>query len=440
MHMKILITDDDRNLRKVLMHELAEQGLEVHEAENGLKTMKLLKKDEYDVLLLDLNMPDIGGMDVLKELKDEEITTEVVILTAHATVASAVNAMKMGAYDYLTKPFEIEELLAVIEKAYEHKRLLNENLILKSQIKRQSATKKIVTQSPIMIELLETVEKFATADLPVLIYGESGVGKELFAYALHEASRRSNGPFVPINCGAIPETMLETELFGHEKGAFTGAHAKKLGLMEIANNGTLFLDEIGELNAQLQGKILRVIETKSFFKVGGTKEVTVDVRFVSATNKDIKTEVERGDFRSDLYYRLSALSLQIPPLRERKEDIPLLVEHIIQNNTSLKQKKLNKNALKVLSRYPWPGNVRELQNVIFRTLFLAKQPVIEPADLPPDIFMDKKVQGKRLVDVEREHILRVLHEAGGQKRKAAEILGVDPKTLYRKLTSYGIKG
>ena len=437
--MRILITDDDKNLRKVLMHELAEHGLEVHEAENGLKTMKMLKKDEYDVLLLDLNMPDISGMEVLKELKDQEITTEVVILTGHATVASAVNAMKMGAYDYLTKPFEVEELLAVIDKAHEYKRLVNENLILKSQIKRQTAMKKIITQSPIMFELLDTLKKFATTDLPVLIYGESGVGKELFAYALHEASGRSGGPFVPINCGAIPETMLETELFGHEKGAFTGAHTKKLGLMEIANSGTLFLDEIGELNAQLQGKILRVIETKSFFKVGGTKEVTVDVRFVSATNKDIKREVEKGDFRSELYYRLTALALHIPPLRERREDIPLLVEHIIEGNTSLKHKRFSAEAMKVLSRYPWPGNVRELQNVIFRTLFLAKQAVIGPPDLPPDILIDKKIRGKRLADIEREHILKVLHEAGGKKKKAAEILGVDPKTLYRKLSSYGIR-
>lgn len=436
---KILIADDDKNLRRVLMNELSDEGFDVAGAENGVKTIDMLEKNEYDILLLDLNMPGLGGMDILKRINELETPTEVIVLTAHATVSTAVNAMKMGAYDYLTKPFQVEELITVIEKAYEKKKLLYENIRLRSQIKRQSGTKKIITNSPVIFEVLETAKKFAESDFPVLIYGESGVGKELISKYIHEVSKRAEGPFIAINCGAIPETMLESELFGHEKGAFTGAYTKKLGLLEIANQGTLFLDEIGELNSQLQGKLLRVIETGSFFRVGGTKEIRVYVRFVSATNKDIKDEVEAGKFRPDLYYRVSTLSLRIPPLRERKEDIPLLVDYIIRNNTAFKNKKLSKKSLEVLSEYSWPGNIRELQNVIYRTLFLSRNDIIEPSDLPSDLLVSHKTFSNRLEDVEKEHILKIFREVNGQKRKAAEILGVDPKTLYRKLTSYGIK-
>jgi transcriptional regulator with PAS, ATPase and Fis domain len=287
-----------------------------------------------------------------------------------------------------------------------------------------------------MLEILVHVKTVAVSDFPVLIYGASGVGKELVARAIHDASRRAEGPFIPINCGAIPENMLESELFGHEKGSFTGAYARKLGLMEIAHRGTLFLDEISEMNLSLQGKLLRVIETGTFFRVGGTKEIVVDVKILSATNKDIKSELEKGGFRSDLYYRISTLTLNIPPLRERKEDIPLLVERTIQTNPDFKNKKFSKEALKVLFEYPWPGNVRELQNVVHRTLLLSKNDVIEPRDLPTDLIARPGISGRRLEDVEREHILKVLKEVDGQKGKAAEILGVDSKTLYRKLLSY----
>jgi transcriptional regulator with PAS, ATPase and Fis domain len=289
-----------------------------------------------------------------------------------------------------------------------------------------------------MLELLESLKKLAESEFPVLISGESGVGKELIAKAIHDASQRAEGPFVPINCGAIPENMLESELFGYEKGAFTGAFARKLGLLEIANHGTLFLDEICELTLPLQGKLLRVIETGKFFRLGGVKEASVDVKFVSATNKDIKSVVEKGDFRADLYYRISTLTLSIPPLRERKEDIPLLVEHTIQINPGFKNRSFSKEALEILLEYPWPGNVRELQNVVHRTLLLSRNTVIGHYELPTDLMGNPPVSGKRLEDVEREHILKVLKEAGGHKGRAAEILGVDPKTLYRKLLSYGV--
>ncbi|MDH5201951.1 MAG: sigma-54 dependent transcriptional regulator [Nitrospirota bacterium] len=436
--MKILVAEDDKNLRKVLRNELSDAGLNVDETDNGIDAIEILKKDEYHVVLLDLKMPGLSGMDVLKEIKALDVPIEVVVLTAHASVSSAVEAMKLGAYDYLTKPFKIEELKVIIEKAYEKKKLVSENLLLKTQIKRQAETYKIITKSPLMFEILENVKKVAISDFPVLICGESGVGKELIAKAIHDASHRGNGPFIPINCGAIPENMLESELFGHEKGAFTGAHEKKLGLLEIANQGTFFFDEISELSPQLQGKLLRAIETGSFFRVGGVKEIKVDTRFLSATNRDIKNEVEKENFRPDLYFRISTITLFIPPLRERKEDIPLLVEHTIKNNPAFKNKRFSNEALRILSEYEWPGNVRELQNVVHRVLLLSKDETIHSHGLPSDLIEDKMISGKRLKDIEREYILKVLREAGGQKMKAAEILGIDPKTIYRKLSSYGI--
>jgi DNA-binding NtrC family response regulator len=326
-----------------------------------------------------------------------------------------------------------------MEKAFEKKSLLKENLLLRTQLKRQSAPQGILTQNPLMFEILETVKKVAGSDMPVLVFGESGVGKELVARAVHDSSPRADKPFIPLNCGAIPETMLESELFGHEKGAFTGAFEKKLGILEIADNGTLFLDEVGELPFALQVKLLRVIETGRFFRVGGVKEVSVDVKFISASNKDLKAAAEDGKFRSDLYYRISALTLHIPPLRERREDIPLLVEHYRKRHPAFKHKRFSKNALDALDRYAWPGNIRELQNLIHRALLLASGPVIEENDLPADLSGGKKAPGRRLADLEREHILSVLKEVKGQRKRAADVLGIDPKTLYRKLLDYGVQ-
>ncbi len=436
--MKILITDDDNSLRKVLGIELSEEGFEVQEAENGRGAIDMLRKDEFDLLLLDLNLPDLSGLEVLRKIKSLGLSAEVIILTAHASVPTAIEAMKLGAYDYLTKPFKIEELIAVMEKADEKRKLLHENFLLKSQINRQSGTRSIYTRSPRLLEILENVKRVAPSDFPILVSGESGVGKELIARAIHGAGDRSRGPFIPINCGALPENMLESELFGHEKGSFTGAYTKKLGLLEVADGGTLFLDEIGEMTPPLQGKLLRVIETEKFFRVGGTREIAVNVRFLSATNRDIKSEVEKSNFRADLYYRISTITLLIPPLRERREDIPLLIEHFLKDHPAGKNKSLSKPALKVLSEYSWPGNVRELQNVIYRTLLLSKKEMIEPDDLPLDLVTDRNGTSKRLEDVEKMHILQILKEVRGQKGRAAEILGLDPKTLYRKLLSYGV--
>jgi DNA-binding NtrC family response regulator len=404
-----------------------------------LKAIELLEKDDYDVMVLDLNLPGMNGMEVLQKVRLLELSTEVIVLTAHASVPAAIEAMKLGAYDFLTKPFEIEVLKVVVQKAGEKKNLLSENIHLKTQLRRQSETGGFITQDPRMIEILESVKKVALADFPVLIFGESGVGKELVAKAIHNCRKQNGCPFIPINCGAIAENMMESELFGHEKGAFTGAFDKKPGLLEIAHTGSLFLDEIGELTLPLQTKLLRVIETGSFFRVGGTKEVKVNVRFISATNKDLKQEVEKSRFRSDLYFRISTVVIQIPPLRERKEDIPLLLEYTLKRTPGFKSKKFTPEAVRVLSEYSWPGNVRELQNVIHRTLLLTKEDVVEPADLPGDLMGERKTHALRLEDVEKDHILEVLRKVGGQRRKAAEILDVDPKTLYRKLLEYGVK-
>lgn len=436
---KVLVADDDNKLRKVLSQELSEENFVVHEADNGPNTIKLFEENEYDVILLDLNMPGIGGIEVLKTIKRHEIPTEVIIFTGHSCVPTAVEAMKLGACDYLTKPFRIEKLKTIIQKAYEKKRLLTENLLLKTQIRRESEKYRIIAKSPLIMELLENVKKIALSDFPVLVCGESGVGKELIARRLHEESSVSDGPFIPINCGAIPENMLESELFGHEKGAFTGAHARKFGLLEIADHGTLFLDEIGELSLPLQVKLLRVIETGTFFRVGGTGEIHVTVRFVSATNKDLKEEGEKGNFRQDLYYRINALALHIPPLRERNEDVLALIDHFTKGNPAFKKKRFSKAALKVLSGYPWPGNVRELQNVVHRTLLLSNNNIIEPSDLPIDIRINHKPYSKRLEDIEKKHILRVLEEVEGRRGKASEILDIDPKTLYRKLIKFGVQ-
>lgn len=439
----ILIADDDVNIRRSLfelfMNMLSEKKINIAEADNGTTAIAMLDKNDYDVLLIDLDMPGLNGMDVLRQLKAHDIQTETIILTGHAAVSTAVEAIKIGAYDYLTKPFNADELITVVEKAHEKSILLRENILLRTQIKKQSETRKIITANPLMFELLENVRKIANSDFPVLISGESGVGKELIAKAVHDASERAEGPFITINCGAIPDNMLESELFGYEKGAFTSAYGRKLGLLEIANDGTLFLDEIVELPLHLQAILLRVFETGKFFRIGGTKEIVVNVRLISATNKDLKTEIEKGNFREDLFYRINALPIYIPPLRERKEDIPLLIENFINNNPSFKDKRFRKDALDTLSGYSWPGNIRELQNVVHRTLLLSQKDIIESSDLPIDLCMGHEKNIKRLEDVEKEHIIKVLKEVGGQRGKAAEILGISTKTLYRKLLNFGIK-
>jgi DNA-binding NtrC family response regulator len=438
--MRILIADDEKNIRELLRDELADRGSRVAVAENGLNALALLEKEEFDVLLLDLNMPGLAGLEVLKKLKEQDIPTEVIILTAHATVLNAVEAMKLGAYDYLMKPFKLVELAPVIEKAYEKKKLRTENLLLKTQIKKQSEVRTLIAESTVMRDVIERSKKFAQSDFPVLITGESGTGKELIARIIHNASARADRSYVVINCGALPETMIESELFGYEKGAFTGAQAKKPGLLEIAHEGTLFLDEIGDMPLSLQVKLLRVIETGNFYRLGGTREQQVSVRIISATNKNLRSGIEQGAFREDLYYRISALTVHLPPLRERKEDIVPLIEHCRRGNPAFKQKRFSGDALKILSSHAWPGNVRELQNVVHHILLLSETDQVELVDLPCDLSGRPGSGSIRLDDLEREHILRVLRDAGGDRSKAADALGIHPRTLMRKLSAFGVAG
>ncbi len=444
---KILIAEDEKNFGTVLKKELDRKGYKVELVENGLEAFNLASKGQFDVVLLDLLMPQMGGMEALKRIKEENLSPEIIIMTGHATVQTAIEAMRLSAYDYVTKPFKVEKLDILIKKAAEKKRLITENLYLRARIRNTDKKPVILSKNPKMDESLRLVLKIAPTDSPVTIYGESGTGKELFAKAVHFNSNRADYPFVPINCAALQENILESELFGHEKGSFTGADKQKPGLFEIANKGTLFLDEIAELTPPMQAKLLRVLETGSFFRVGGTKEVYVNVRIVSATNKDLKREVEEKGFRKDLFYRINMINLTLPALRERKEDIPLLAEYFTKNNAPSGIKVISPEAMELIMEYDWPGNVRELLHVIHRAILLSPGSVIEPTDLPLEIQQLKKPakedvasgNPKTLQDIEKEYIIAILKEAHGHRGKAAKILGIDPKTLYRKIIAYQIK-
>ncbi|MDH4164326.1 MAG: sigma-54 dependent transcriptional regulator [Nitrospirota bacterium] len=436
---RMLIADDEKNIRELLRNELSTMVSSVQEVESGVRALEELEKSEYDILLLDLTMPEMDGITVLKKLKALDIPAEIIILTANATVQTAVEAMKLGACDYLMKPFRIAELLPVVEKAYEKKKLRSENLLLKTQVKKQSEIRSLIAESPMMREVIGRSKKIAHSDFPVLITGESGTGKELIARFIHNESPRADRSYVVINCGALPDNMIESELFGYEKGAFTGAQARKPGLLEIANEGTLFLDEIGDMPLPLQVKLLRVIETGTFYRLGGTREQQVNVRIISATNKNLKAGIEKGVFREDLYYRVSALAVHVPPLRERREDIVPLVEHCRRGNPAFKQKQFSSDALKILSDHAWPGNVRQLQNMVHHALLLSTNDLVEPPDLSCDLEGRPARTATRLDELEREHVLRMLRQAGGDRNKAAAALGIHTRTLARRLEEYGVE-
>ncbi len=444
---RVLIADDEKNFARVLKTELAREGHSTEVASDGREALEKLKEEEFDVLVLDLKMPKLGGMEVLKEVKKKWILPpEVIILTGHGTIPTAVEAMKLGAYTYITKPCKTAELNLLIKKAYEKQQILRENIYLKTRLGQDKPFPEIVTASSKIRQILQMLVRIAPTDSPVLITGESGTGKELIAKAIHQHSKRADKPFLVINCGALQESILESELFGHEKGAFTGAHSAKLGLFEVADKGTLLLDEIGEISQAMQLKLLRVIETGKFFRVGSTRERQVDVRVLSATNRDLQEMVQVGKFREDLYYRINVIPIHLPPLRERAEDVPLLTRHFLQVFAPLGKKTVSSEATNVLTRYYWPGNVRELQHVIRRALILSPKDQIEPEDLPLDLQVSRASGGvvtssgslSTLGEVERQHILRVLEQVKGHRGQAAQILGIDPKTLYRKLLTYRI--
>jgi len=449
----ILVVEDKDSMRNMLHETLTEEGYRVDSAINGKQAFDLVSNKSYDLVLTDLRMPEVDGLSLLTKVKELDADTSVIVMTAFGTIEDAVAAMKQGAYDFLTKPFDTEHLCVLVARALENRRLVAENTLLRQELLSQHGIENIIGKNAKMMELGQLIHKVAKSDASVLLQGESGTGKELFARAIHNLSLRKDGPYITINCAAIPDELLENELFGSEKGAFTGAHARKMGKFEIANSGTIFLDEIGDMDIALQAKLLRVLQQKNFERLGGNKTVDVDVRVIAATNMDLPELIRLKRFREDLYYRLSVFPLSIPALRERPDDIPLLAEaFVIQYSREMRkpEKSLAKEAMALLEKYHWPGNVRELENTIERAVILAEGRKITPEHLAIRLRRTDEIQlrdGAGLKDIgahaqmqaERGAIMRVLKEVRGNKRKAAQVLRIDYTTLFDKIKKYGIE-
>ncbi len=441
----IIFADDEDTFRNIMSNELNRMGYHVTCCASGRETIKNIRERDFDAVVLDVNMPDMDGIETLKKVKEIEPTTEVIILTGQGSIENAVRAIKLGAYDYLTKPCRLNELDGLIQKALEKRQLSRENAYLRRLVKDTQGTPSMIGNSTAMNAVYKMIDKVAPSDVIVLIQGESGTGKELVAQAIHQRSLRANKPFVVINCATLQETLLESELFGHIKGAFTGATESRMGLFEAADGGTLFLDEIGELTVGTQSKLLRVVQMGEIRRVGDNRIITVDTRIIAATHKNLATEVKNGRFREDLYFRLNIITVSLPPLRERREDIPVLVQHFLQNICQNKQKKeLTPEAMEMMAKYTWPGNVRELENTIERLVVLTDGDSISIDDLPenirgtlPNMDTPDKTE-KTLSEVEKKHILKILHEKQWNKTLAAETLGISLKTLYNKLKAYNI--
>jgi two-component system, NtrC family, response regulator AtoC len=444
---RVLVADDETNLRELIVRELGRRGLEAEGVGDGEAALARLREDPHDVVVLDMKMPKKEGIEVLRELQEFPEHPQVIVMTGFQEVSTAVEAMKLGAYDYLTKPTKIEELEILVRKAAEKGQLLRDNVALRAHAPGAGPYGGILTRSAKMQEVLRMVERVAPTESSVLVLGESGTGKELVARAIHERSARAERPFVPIHCGALPREVLESELFGHEKGAFTGAVNAKPGLIELADGGTLLLDEIGDMEPDSQVKLLRVLETGTFFRVGGTRPRRVDIRLVAATNRDLAAAMKSGHFREDLFYRINTITVTLPPLRDRREDVGLLAQHFLETNAAYGVKHLSAPALAALEAYAWPGNVRELLHVIERGVILSKGDEITPSDLPPDVAgaasgvtvpRAGSSSAPSLEAMERQHIIATLRQVGGHRGKAAALLGIDPKTLYRKILGYQI--
>jgi DNA-binding NtrC family response regulator len=438
----LLLVDDEESFRKLVGKELARAGYAVETAGTLDEARQLLAKRAFHLVLLDVRLPDGSGLDLLGEIKEISPSTAVIMLTAYGTVQEAIRAMKDGAHDFLTKPCKLGELEAVLEKAMQRQSLERGNTALQRDVDRLQPSEHFIGASQQIRDMLKMVTRVAGTDSTVLIRGESGVGKELVARAVHRHSRRARQPFVVVDCASLHENLLQSELFGHEKGAYTGAVRLKHGLFEVADRGTIFLDEIGEITPPLQVKLLRVLESGTFRRVGGTADIKVDVRVIAATNRSLENMMKDGQFREDLYYRLNVFSLNIPPLRERREDVPPLVEHFIRNSAIAPKRtvRLTAQAMEVLQRYRWPGNVRELENVIERALILCDEGVLDPEHLPMGVRLTPQFSQAEesdhlptLDEVERRYIRRVLEECKGHRYKAASILGISERNLYRKL-------
>lgn len=443
---RVLIVDDEEQLVEAFRKKLSKEGYAVDTASTGSGAISLVKQRSFDVCVLDIRLPDTDGVRLLETLKEMEPTLEIIMLTGHASIDTAIQSMKLGAYDYLSKPCKLSELSGVILKAYEKKSLKERNIVLQEQLQRIETHDTFIGESKQMKEIQRLISLVAPSDVPVLILGETGTGKELVARAIHAMSPRSANQFVAVNSSTLQESILESELFGYKKGAFTGAHNDKIGLLELANKGTFFIDEVGDMGVNIQAKFLRTLETGVFRRLGDTRESRVDVRFIFATNKSLEDEVKEKKFRKDLFYRLNTFMIALPPLRERKDDIPLLADYFLRKFTRGGNKKvLSDEAMKLISDYWWPGNVRELANVIERAVLLSMaRKVILCDDLPqtmmesyPDNAPNEKrqLQGEALdlMKVEKEHIKWVLGLAEGNKSKAARLLGISRKKLYQKI-------
>jgi DNA-binding NtrC family response regulator len=445
---KLLIVDDERIALRNLEHVMKKEGYDVTGTQSGPNAVKLLEEQQFDVVLTDLRMEKVDGMQILRKCRELYPDAEVVMITGYATLESAVEAMKHGAFYYIAKPFKLDEVRKVVREAAEKVGLKRENRRLREQLETYQGKVKIITQDPAMQRLLETARQVAPVDTNVIITGESGTGKELFARYIHINSKRADGPFFGVNCGAFTEELLTNELFGHEKGAFTGANSLKKGIIEMTSGGTLFLDEITEMPPSMQVKLLRVIQEKELLRVGGTEPVNVDVRFVAATNRDAQEAVRSGAFRQDLYFRLNVVSLRIPPLSDRKDDIPLLAYYFLKKYSLLMKKpvsEISEDVIALLMNYGFPGNVRELENVVERGVALANGSIIETAHLPEDLkeltiktFRKKEGRIPSLEEQEEAYIKWVLNEAAGNKTLASQLLGIDRVSLWRKLKKYGL--
>jgi two-component system, NtrC family, response regulator AtoC len=450
---KILVVDDDAVARGLLAEALRKEGYAVDEAPGGAEAVERGRHIRFDVVLTDIRMGDVDGFAVLQEFKQHSPDTSIVLLTAFGSMEGAIEGIRQGAYDYLAKPFKKEEVKLVVQRSLEHSRLVRENARFKEELRDRQDLSRLVGSSPLMLEVYKLVARVSSGKSTVLVEGESGTGKELIARAIHANSPRRERSFVPVNCAALPDTLLETELFGHEKGAFTGAIGAKKGLFEAAHEGTIFLDEIGDVGAALQVKLLRVIQEQEVRRVGGTTSTKVDVRIIAATNRDLSHLVREGKFREDLFYRLNVVRIVMPPLRERREDIPMLVHHFLQKVTSENGQTIRgfiPDTMAILQRYHWPGNVRELENVIERAVSLTHGPLILPDDLPgavrettSNLAESAALPGHHgelisLDELEKRYLIRVLQECSHNKVRAAKILGIDRRTLYRMAERFGL--
>ncbi|MHC1744827.1 MAG: sigma-54-dependent transcriptional regulator [Syntrophobacteraceae bacterium] len=438
---KILVVDDEMIVRESLVAWLKKSGYDVDSADGGRAALEMVDSKDYDFIFLDIKMPDVSGLEVLDYVKVNCPYSMVVMITAFGSIETAVDAMKRGACDYLTKPFEPGELACLLEKLLKQKRTLEENIILREQVACRVRCEDLIGASGCMRQLFALIEQVASFDSPVLLRGETGTGKELVAKAIHAMSDRSTGPFIPINCGAFTETLLETELFGHESGAFTGARRAKKGRLEMAEGGSLFLDEVGEIPLKMQVDLLRVLEVKTFHRVGGTEEIPVDFRLICATHKDLAREIERGAFRQDFYYRLNVIELEIPPLHARIDDIPELAQHFlerIRKETSKPVVGIQQQAIKALQGYPWPGNVRELENAVERAVVLAKGHYLNRDDFAFLFRSSPQDLPQSLKENEKQHIERILNLHGWNITKAAAALEISRVTLHSKIKHYSL--